>query len=269
MPINNNLPNPKISVIVPAYNEENYIEKTLQDIISQDYEEDFELIVVDNNSTDRTAEIAKKYGATVIHEPKKGTRFAYDRGMRDAKGEILFLTNADSRIPKNWISTLIKYYNDPKLVGVGSHIEFYSAPFYVDWAWHLIWFVGEIALKLGLLGVKERTFWGPSLTCRKEVFLKVGGMDHGANVNEDYIFTELIRKHGKAPYVYEAIVKIDARRFAGNPIMAAKNWLFGYGINSLILAFTGKSKIKDFKDIRLESPKSILREPQDDIKSKG
>lgn len=255
MPVNNNLKNPKVSVIVPAFNEENYIEKTLQDLISQDYNGEFELIVVDNNSTDKTAEIAKKYGALVLLESKKGTRFAYDRGMRNANGEILFLTNADSRIPKNWISSLIKYYDDPKIVGVGSHIKFYNAPFYVDLAWYFIWLLGEIALKLRLLDVKERTFWGPSLTCRKEVFLKVGGMDHGVNVNEDYIFTELIRKYGKAPYVYDVIVKIDARRFAGNPLMALKNWLFGYGLNSLILSLTGKTKIKDFRDIRIETQK--------------
>jgi len=59
--------NPLISVVIPAFNEENFIAKTLESLLNQDFK-DFEIIVVDNNSTDQTAEIAKKFGAILLYE---------------------------------------------------------------------------------------------------------------------------------------------------------------------------------------------------------
>lgn len=61
--------NPLISVVVPTLNEEKFIERTLVSLINQDFK-NYELIVVDNNSLDRTAEIAERFGARVIFEPK-------------------------------------------------------------------------------------------------------------------------------------------------------------------------------------------------------
>lgn len=240
----------KVSVVIPAFNEEKIISKVLNDLKKQDYKEAFEIIVVDNNSTDKTSEVAKKLGAKVIFEPRKGTRFAYDAGMRAAKGEIIAVTNVDVKLPKNWISTLLKYYKDPEVVGVGTHIDFYNCPKYINFLWYVIKELGDLALKTGLLEVKERTFWGPSLSCTKEVFNKVGGMNHGSDSNEDYIFTQLIRKHGKAPYVYDTTVLIDGRRYAGGLLSAISNWANGIGLNSLSLMFRKKSVIKNFKDVR-------------------
>ncbi len=240
----------KLSVVIPAFNEEESLPKVIKALKKQTFKDTFEIIVVDNNSIDKTASVAKKLGAKVVFEPRKGTRFAYDAGMRAATGEIIAVTNADVKLPKNWLSTLLKYYEDPEVVGVGTHIDFYNCPKYVNFIWYVIKELGDIALKTGLLEVKERTFWGPSMSCRRDVFYKVGGINQGSDTNEDYIFTQLIRKHGKAPYVYDTTVLIDGRRYAGGLLNAISNWANGIGLNSLSLMFRKKSVIKNFKDVR-------------------
>lgn len=238
---------PKVSVVVPAFNEESLLGETLDNISSQDYQSLFEIIVCDNNSTDHTVEIAKSKGVTVVSETRKGTRFAYDTGMRAAAGELILVTNADVRLPQNWISSIVKVYEDPWVVGVGTNVLFYDAPGYIN----------SIKTTLDRLSPKH-AMWGTSLSCRKSVFEKVGGFNHGVNTNEDAIFTLLIEKLGKVVYLNDVTVWMNGRRFNNGPLSAAREWFKGFGLNSLYIQFhyllTGeiKSLIKDFDDIRPE-----------------
>src|SRR5688572_3741629 len=124
--INNEQTQPRVSVVIPAFNEAKSIGKVIEQMALQDYPEAIELIVVDNNSTDDTAKIAENLGAKVILEKNKGTRFAYDAGMRAARGEIICVTNADVRLPANWITSLVHPYADSKVTGVGTHIHFFD-----------------------------------------------------------------------------------------------------------------------------------------------
>ena len=92
----------KISVIIPALNEEDVIESTIREIPIDELKKcgfDTEIIVIDNNSTDKTAEIAKKAGAIVIKEPKIGYGNAYLRGFRESTGDIIVMGDADGTYP--------------------------------------------------------------------------------------------------------------------------------------------------------------------------
>ncbi|GIW67109.1 MAG: hypothetical protein KatS3mg095_1007 [Candidatus Parcubacteria bacterium] len=95
----------KISVIIPAYNEEKGIENTLKRIPK----EVFEIIVVDNNSTDKTAEIAKKLGAKVVKETKQGYGYALQKGFNIAQGDIIVTLDADGQYPGEKILELVEY----------------------------------------------------------------------------------------------------------------------------------------------------------------
>ncbi len=95
----------KISVIIPAYNEEKGIAKTIEKIPK----EVFEIIVVDNNSTDKTAEVAKKLGAKVIRETKQGYGYALQKGFKEAKGDIIVTLDADAQYPGEKILELVEY----------------------------------------------------------------------------------------------------------------------------------------------------------------
>jgi len=103
---------PKVSVVIPAYNEEVLLPSTLNSLKNQDYQDIYEVIICDNNSTDKTASIAKRFGAKVVMEKRKGTSYAYDTGMRAASGELILVTNADTLLPYNWISSIVKAYDN-------------------------------------------------------------------------------------------------------------------------------------------------------------
>jgi glycosyltransferase involved in cell wall biosynthesis len=104
----------KISVVIPAYNEEKYIGKCLQSVLDQEEKPD-EIIVVDNNCTDKTVEIAQKFGARIVKERKQGMIFARNAGFNAAQYEIIARTDADATLPKDWVSKIKKAFKDPEL----------------------------------------------------------------------------------------------------------------------------------------------------------
>lgn len=104
--------NSKVSVVIPVYNGEKTLRHCLTSILRQTYK-NYEVIVVDNNSTDKTKEIIKEFqGKNIkiiyIFEPLRGIGSAKNAGIKKAKGEIIAITDADCIVPENWIQELIK-----------------------------------------------------------------------------------------------------------------------------------------------------------------
>src|SRR4051794_27972494 len=95
---------PRFSIVVPAYNEVAYLGLALQALLQQDFAEPYEIIVVDNDSTDRTGEIAASYGVTVVRETARGVCQARQRGTIEARGEIVVSTDADTVPPRDWLA---------------------------------------------------------------------------------------------------------------------------------------------------------------------
>ncbi len=95
--------NHRISLVMPCYNEENGLREVFRDQPS------FldEVIVVDNNCTDCSAEVAREFGATVVSEKKQGYGAAYKAGLRRATGDIIVTMDADGTYPRNFIPILL------------------------------------------------------------------------------------------------------------------------------------------------------------------
>jgi len=92
----------KVSIVLPTLNEEEGIGITIDSIKKEEFKKrgwDLEILVVDGNSTDRTVEIAKKKGAKVIIEPRKGYGRAYKTGLKEADGDIIVTGDADGTYP--------------------------------------------------------------------------------------------------------------------------------------------------------------------------
>ena len=96
----------RFSVVVPAYNEAAYLGRALDSLQHQDYGGTYEIIVVDNNSTDNTAAVAARYGVRVVNEAQQGVCAARQRGVDCAKGEIIISTDADTTQPSDWLRTI-------------------------------------------------------------------------------------------------------------------------------------------------------------------
>ena len=106
--------NRKVSLIIPAYNEEKTIGTVLEDFKTSSYVD--EIIVVDNRCSDTTAKIAAEMGARVIREERPGYGSALRCGMDHAEGEILVLTEADGSFKSNDLIKLLVYLDDANMV---------------------------------------------------------------------------------------------------------------------------------------------------------
>jgi glycosyltransferase involved in cell wall biosynthesis len=104
--------NPKVSVIIPVYNGEKTLKGCLDSVLNQNYN-NYEIIIVNNNSTDKTKDIIKELQkkdkkVKYLFELKRGRGAARYKGEINAKGEIILMTDSDCIVPKNWVEEMIK-----------------------------------------------------------------------------------------------------------------------------------------------------------------
>lgn len=118
---NSSLFEPTVTLVVPAYNEENFILKKVENSLQLDYpKEKFEIIFITDGSTDRTQEILQNDGRVkVLHENRRaGKSAAENRAMRFVKSDIVVFCDANTLLNKEAIRELIKHYRDPKVGAV-------------------------------------------------------------------------------------------------------------------------------------------------------
>lgn len=174
----------KISVIIPAYNEERYIKKTLsalkQQTIPQEY---IEIIVVNNASTDRTAEIARESGAdSIIDEPRKGTNLARQAGLSRATGDIIAFLDADCIPPSWWLEKIHEKLHENKesfvaLAGSYKYTEDITEPLFIFeqlYSWVVLPTLNSL---VGKIFKKGGVIIGGNFAAFRETFEKVNGID--------------------------------------------------------------------------------------------
>ena len=112
--------NVKVSVVVPVRNNQEMIAECIESLLNQDFHKDeFEIIIVDNNSTDNTAEIIKRYPVKYLFEGKTGRTKARNTAIKHASGDIICFTDSDCVAHKSWIRELAQGFNDASIGGVG------------------------------------------------------------------------------------------------------------------------------------------------------
>jgi len=211
----------KVSIVVPAYNEEGFLPRCLNSIFSSDLPDDFEVIVVNNASTDKTEMVAKNFkGVTVANELKKGVTRARQAGYLASSGDILVFFDADSIVSKNWFNIAIqKFQNDPQLIGV-------SGPYHFEKTSKVVAFLESIYNNI-IMPVGEK-IWkhifrqggimliGGNFAVRRKVLKKIGGFDTDLEFyGEDTNLTRRIAKIGKIEFSKELIIGSSSRRFSG------------------------------------------------------
>ena len=118
-------------MVVPAYNEAAEIGACLRSLAVQDYDGDYEVIVVDNNSDDDTAAIARALGATVVAELRAGVCWARQRGTEAARGEIVVSTDADTTFDRQWLTRVDATFEaTPGSVAVAGPCRFTDGPWW-------------------------------------------------------------------------------------------------------------------------------------------
>ncbi|MBI5464989.1 glycosyltransferase family 2 protein [Candidatus Gottesmanbacteria bacterium] len=199
-----------VSVVIPAYNEEKYLPKTLESLKDQAHSDfDYEVIVVDSQSRDKTTEVAQRYGAQVLSIPKKTPAFARQKGVEQAKGEIIICLDADTLAPKDLLRTVIfEFKKDPNLVGLTGIIDGWGGAL---WQNFLYKWVNALFAKLNYF-LGRPGFQGQSFAFRKEAFLKIGGFRTELHTGEDFDLGIRMAKIGKVKFLLKTFGVSSLRR---------------------------------------------------------
>lgn len=237
----------KISVIVPAYNEENYLGVCLASLKKQNFKGDYEIIVVDNNSSDKTSQVARDAGVRVVFESKKGVGSARQAGAVASLGDIIAYTDADTIVPENWLSRIaMEFEKDKNLAAFGGLYTLSSGPILIRVGFILLariyWYLDKLLSGRWYLA-------GANFAVRKEFFLKVGGFNINLKIGEEPDLSQRIKEFGKVNFDTYFLVKTSGRAYKYGLI----SWFFRYVPYNFSRIFLKRNIFNKLKPIRKES----------------
>ena len=122
---------PFISIVVPVLNREDHIARCLDSLMELDYPS-FEIIVVDNGSTDRTREIVSQYPVKMIVEKRLGSYSARNKGIETGQGKIIAFTDSDCIVDRSWLTNLVQGYSEDAVGAVGGQVLPYETEGLID-----------------------------------------------------------------------------------------------------------------------------------------
>lgn len=226
-----------ISIIIPAYNEEKNLPATIESINKalESIKAKYEIIVVDNNSTDKTSKLAENLGAKVVFQKERSIAKTRNAGAKVAIGKYLLFVDADTEIPANLVNKAYEEIIKEKVTLVSTIMTFKKYPSISSYG---IWFYNLISkiIKRGI---------GPFIFVQKDAFQKVGGFNEEYYAFEEVEFFNKIKKNfGRSGFKVLFIpVKTSGRKFEKGKRDTNKFLLL------LVAQFLGKDIGKDKKQL--------------------
>lgn len=201
---------PTVTIVVPVLNEEKSLAETLQSLRSQTFQ-DYEMIVVDNGSTDASPDIARQYADIVLFEARKGAVWAMHRGFLAARGEFLVSADADTLYPPHWLAKMVKALSRPNTVAAYGPMGFRESPpllRYCEAAGYAF-----LALCSQVFGVYLSG--AANFGVHKDAYFKVGGYASVGNLaSPDFWLALRLRKLGRIRFVPTMVCYTSNRRFS-------------------------------------------------------
>lgn len=201
---------PKISVVIPTFNEEENITPCLESLCSQTIpRSEYELIVVDGNSKDKTREYAEELADTVIIQTSKRVGGARNDGVALAKADIVATTDADCLIPQEWLELTLKAFEkDEKIVQLYGTV--YPLEPGIKFRFYL-----ALANTFSRIGYYTHTLYytlGCNTAFKKEAFEAIKGYKC-IDAGDDLEIAQRMRKLGKVKLDSKVRVKFSMRRY--------------------------------------------------------
>ncbi|MES3019744.1 MAG: glycosyltransferase [Bacteroidota bacterium] len=228
-----------VSILIAARNEEDKIEKTIRDILAQNYPVDlFELIIVDDHSTDRTSEIISSFASSgvkliklneseILNSYKKK---AITEAINISRGELIITTDADCRMNQRWLETIVAYYESGNYNLISSPVTYFEErnAFEDMQTLEFLFLIG-----LGAAGIGNKmpaTCNGANLAYRKDIFIKLDGfkgIDQLASGDDELFLHKVASAYpGTIGFCksHEAIVYTHAKETLRDFIQQRKRW---------------------------------------------
>jgi len=244
----------QLAFVIPAYNEQALIGKCLESVLAEikrSGRTDVDVVVVNNNSTDRTAEVAASYaGVRVVDEKQKGLVSARDGGFRATTAELVANIDADTIVPPGWIDTVFREFEkDDTLVCLSGPYVYYDLS-----AWNrfliilfygltkLIYWLNRYILRVGSV------VQGGNFVFRRDAWIKAGGFNREIKFyGEDTDVAVRLSKVGGVKFTLQLKMLTSGRRLAEEGVFRTA---LTYTLNFFWVTFAGKPATKEHTDIR-------------------
>ena len=243
----------KVSFVVPAYNEEAIISRCLEAMLAEAARGayDYEIVVVNNASTDRTADIVRGFeGVRLVDEPRKGLVKARQAGFLATDGDLVANIDADCRLTEGWIDTVLhEFGNDERLVALSGPFRYEDLPIHahvlIDLFYRMgfcIYLIDRFVLRAGSM------LQGGNFVVRRSAMEAIGGFDTAIEFyGEDTDVARRISKVGKVKWTFRLPIHSSARRLKEEGLFTMG---LRYALNYLSTNFTGRVFTKTHRDIR-------------------
>jgi len=221
---------PKISVLIPAYNEEDTIEETIRSVLDLDYP-DFEVIVIDDGSTDGTGDKARKFPVKLLQQKNSGKAEALNNGIRQASGELIATLDADCWVDPSAARHMIGFFSDKKVMAVTPTMKVWEPKTTLEKMQKAEYTYSNLMSKIFALLDSLTVTPGPFTIYRSSVFKELGGFN-GKALTED---NEMALRMQSANYLIrsskKAIVYTAVPTSLGALFRQRKRWYAGYWEN--------------------------------------
>jgi len=210
-----------LSIIIPALNEEKYLPATLDSILSQNFK-NYEIIVCDGESEDKTQEIVKNYGCKLVISKKRNISYQRNLGAKNAKNNLLLFLDADTRIPSNFLKKSIDEFKNKNLDMAGFYIIFDSEKLAYKFYSLLYNSICSLAQYIKPLSL------GSGMLVKKSFHEKVNGFDETIFIGEDHEYAQSIAKIRKFRNIKSKKIIYSVRRFEKEgKLKTFSKWIYG------------------------------------------
>lgn len=217
-----------ISVVIPVHNEREEIRSCLDAFARQTFADPFEIIVVDNDSTDDTVDIVQAFSEEhpeltvhVVREPRPGVAAASQAGFEEAEYGLIARTDADTIVDEGWLAAIADGFRDARIAALCGHVGFREHQPLQRWLQleRLIGWHQRLHLRL-----KMPHFWGFNFAVRRDAFRRAGGFDTRLKLAEDLDLglrlQAVLDRDERIAYAPEMRVFSSSRRYRLN-----RDWL--------------------------------------------
>lgn len=234
-----------LTLIIPAHNEESCIGETLDTAIKHTRGKLREIVVVDNASTDRTAEVARqREGVRVVYEPQKGLTSARQCGFEATQSELIAYIDADTHITPQWIDIVERTFRErPEIVSLSGPRRYFGATWYRIWLLDAMWYVSPLGYY-----VVGYMILGGNFVVKRSALQKIGGFDRSIKFyGEDTDLARRLSSVGKTLFRMDFYAYASARRFETEGMWKVN---IIYVLNYLWPVFFHRPFTKPYQDVR-------------------
>lgn len=250
----NNLPS--VSVVIPVLNGAHTVGDTLSALTNQAaYPGETEIIVVDNGSSDGTAEVVRNFPVTLLCEPKRGPSAARNRGLNAARGEVVAYLDADTLPTRRWLAEIVTPFLDPKIFLVAGRLISYRPETTAEK------FYARFYLDREEQDAQAAQFpFAPSanMAVRRQAALAIGGWDEDFRVAQDMELSYRLVTEFKTTIHYQRNALVFLRTRATNEDLNRQAFKYGQGRAKLWMRYPAVARWNTLRALGIASRLAVI-----------